>query len=78
MKFHEISRICDYFAKTHFSRPGRKSFPSTRNIDGFGAQFRPKVHFGAKSTKIEDFPQISMISLNFAKFRQIALKTVHF
>ena len=59
-KFHEISRNFMKFAafckKAHFSGPGRKSFHSSRNIDGFGAQFRPTVHFGAKSAKMGHFP----------------------
>ena len=80
-KFHEISwnsmKFAIFCKTSHFSGPGRKSFHSSRNIDGFGAQFRPKVHFGAKSTKYGIFRNVLWISLNFAQFRPIALKKVH-
>ena len=73
MKFHEISWISTIFMKIWDSGPNETQIADPRRLCSgrapFGAQFRPKVHFGAKSSKMEDFRNFSWFSLNSAKFR---------
>ena len=66
MKFHEISWIYWNFAENG-TFPARGGNPSIAQhiLMVLGTQFRPKVHFGAKSSKMEDFSQFFMI---FTKF----------